>query len=449
MNDTSPHSPTLPRRARRRGLAILTGILLVTAAACQNPVEMWATCSPAGNGNPSGTDGVYILICEGGRWVPKLTVEEYVDAIQGKQSTVAPLPKPPTASQVTTGLRHACARLSNGTVKCWGRNGSGQLGIGRFSSTPTPTIVKDVNTAKKVVAGAAHTCALLSGGPVACWGFGGNGQLGRGTLVDSNVPVLVSGITNAVDVSVGDAHSCAVLSTGRVKCWGKQYFGNMAGAGGSSANLLPATVPGITTATHIVSGDEHTCVRLSSGSMTCFGLGDNGERGDGVESTLPLGQSSGPALSLVSDIAIGDDHTCARLATRAMKCWGDNGEGQLGNGEGGANQSESTPVDVSGSLQATQMSAAANHTCARILNGTIRCWGRNANGQLGNGTTTLADTPTTVSGITNATQVSASRYYACARLSSGMVKCWGTGTDGQLGPGNGVSSTVPVRVGGI
>ena len=120
-----------------------------------------------------------------------------------------------TATSVSAGDYHTCAVLSGGTVKCWGRGSSGQLGDGSSSSQSTGVSVSSISTATSVSAGDYHTCAVLSGGTVSCWGYGSYGQLGDGSTTSTqSTPVSVSSISTATSVSAGDKHTCAVLSGG-------------------------------------------------------------------------------------------------------------------------------------------------------------------------------------------------------------------------------------------
>lgn len=287
------------------------------------------------------------------------------------------------AIDVTAGNAFSCAVVEAaagdgvGGVRCWGRGASGQLGNGAGASASTPVAVSGVSTATQVSARAAHACALLArNGGIVCWGDGSSGQLGQGALAGSATPVAVLKVgadsydivdaqgepasVRAHQVSAGEAHTCARVSTSAgsaglgVRCWGATTYGEL-GNGASlcqagticdpkAPNPVPQRVTGVTTAAHLAVGGHHACVVLTSGAGLCWGLGD---------------------------------------------------QGQLGNG---ATRRSSTPVSVTGLQGATHASAGAAFSCASAA-GALRCWGGNDGGQLGNSTRTDASTPATATAI--------------------------------------------------
>ena len=308
-----------------------------------------------------------------------------------------------------------------------------------------------------VSAGGNHTCALLSGGTVWCWGQGDSGELGNGSEFSRLTPVQVGGITNATQISAGWWHTCAVLSTGTVKCWGNNYDGQL-GDGTTANSSIPVPINGISTATQISAGGYHTCALLSGGTVKCWGANDSDQLGDGTttDSSIPVSVNG---ISTATQISAGDADTCALLSGGTVECWGSNQYGQLGNGgPTGDGSYSSTPVQVSDISNATQISAGGmdqpSHTCALLFGGTVKCWGYNYFGQLGNGTLTNSPpwgitTPVSVSGITTVTQVSTGYEHTCALLSGATVECWGNGGDGQLGTGTTDTAPTPISVVGL
>ncbi len=366
-----------------------------------------------------------------------------------------------SGSGVAAGGSQTCALLSGGQIDCWGDNSYGELGNGTTTTSDVPVPVSGITNATQVAASdfAFDTCAVLVGGVVDCWGDNTYGELGDGTTTGpdcsgtcSTTPLAVSRINNATAIAVGGQYTCALLSTGGVDCWGWNGYGELGSGtnGGPSCNgeciPTPVAVSGITNATAIAAGGDHTCALLSTGGVDCWGVDAYGELGSGnsnMDSSTPV-----PVTGITNATAItaGYYHTCAVLAAGGVDCWGWNYRGQLGNG---TTTDSSTPVPVSGITNATTVAAGHSQTCALLSGGQIDCWGDNNYGELGNGTTTTSDLPVAVSGTTNATTVAAGGSQTCALLSGGQIDCWGDNDYGELGNGATTYSDVPVAVSGI
>jgi len=232
-----------------------------------------------------------------------------------------------------------------------------------------------------VSAGENHTCALLESGGVMCWGHNYYGQLGDGTTTGKAAPVDVSGLSSGISqISAGDLHTCAVTSNGDVKCWGFIHYGDF-GHGTIVIDKTPVDVSELSGAVLAVSaGDVHTCALLESGGVACWGRNWAGQLGDGTtaDSAVPVGVSG--LSSGVMAISSGDNHTCVLLETGDVECWGHNAYGQLGIGT--TARMRTIPAKVSGlPHDATALSAGGCHSCALLGNGDVMCWGLDLFGQ--------------------------------------------------------------------
>jgi alpha-tubulin suppressor-like RCC1 family protein len=278
---------------------------------------------------------------------------------------------------------HTCVLTAGGKVECWGLNDKGQLGDGTQTDSAVPVPVSSLpDGIQAVSAGTQHTCALTSGGGVKCWGDNSFGQLGDGTTTPSSSPVDVRGLTSGVAaVSAGMQHTCALTKAGGVKCWGLNTYLQL-GDGTDFDRSVPVDVVGLSRGAKAVSaGGEFTCALLLDGGVKCWGFGlvGDGSKGDHGEPLDVIGLS-GPA----SAISLGRSHACAVVAGGGVMCWGINSSGQLGDG---SMMDRSLPAAVVNlSEEVTAVSASGVFTCALTASGGVKCWGDNGDGQLADGT---------------------------------------------------------------
>jgi alpha-tubulin suppressor-like RCC1 family protein len=349
----------------------------------------------------------------------------------------------------------ACALVNSGQVKCWGRNNNGQLGNGTTTNSNTPVFVSAVTTATSISAGSYHSCAVLTDGTIKCWGNNSSRQLGDGTATIRTAPVSVidipttSGAT-ATSVSTGDNFSCAVLTGGTIKCWGDNYYGQL-GDGTTTIRTSPVSVVGIpttsgATATSISSSGMHSCAVLTDGTIKCWGLNNWAQLGITVpNSTYRSTPVLVPDISNATSVSTGGSHSCALLSDNSMKCWGNNSEGQVGND---SYDPAAAPLYVSGIATATSISTGEKHSCAMLTGGAIKCWGYNPSGQLGTEFGIASRSPLQVvnQDTSTVTSISGGSEHACALLTGGAINCWGLNNYGQLGISGITSSRTPVSV---
>lgn len=308
----------------------------------------------------------------------------------------------------SSGGYHTCLIVSPGMIYCWGRNDSGQLGDGSTADSSLPVQVQGITSAVVVAAGMQHTCAMMIDGGVACWGSNEKGQLGNGTTTMSPVPVEVAGagapagVTYSyVTVMAGGFHSCAIsdvtMAAGGVSCWGFNAQGQL-GNGTSVDSLVPvnADVQGSGEPSPVMflsGGVSFSCALLEIGTVMCWGLNDLGQLGNGTAQN-----SSSPVAASVEssiDLSSGASHTCAYgNDTGRYYCWGGNEYGQLGRDITGFT---ATPVPVMSMVPYYFAVAGGYITCGFYdttdLYSGLRCWGRNDEGELGNGTRAPAGDP--------------------------------------------------------
>jgi len=367
-------------------------------------------------------------------------------------SETQPDAKPPLLDSLSANGNHTCGLDITGKVYCWGSNKFGELGIGSNQENKRPILVKNLSIGNRYIStGYEHNCVLTASGGVRCWGHNQAGQLGDGTQADSNLPVEVihdSGIARGL--STGIEHSCILNSLGGVECWGANTFGQLGVEGYEfSKNPIGVTNLGSGT-TQISSGWYHTCALTVAGGVKCWGSNKSGQLGNGTfsDSRIPV-----DVIDLnfgVRAISAAAEHTCAITAVGAVKCWGSNQSGELGNGN---NENSNSPQDVIGLAAGIRAIAVGgeptkgSHSCAVTVSGGVVCWGSNENGQLGNGNTTDSNIPLDVQGLPFGMRgVATGGRHSCALTTTGGIYCWGDNQFGQLGNGSTQGSSKPIEL---
>lgn len=355
-----------------------------------------------------------------------------------------------SAVSVSVGGYFACAVLNDGKLKCWGSNNNGILGIGGSGGTTRVPMEVDLGsgrTAKSVSVGIDFACAILDDDSLKCWGNNQYGQLGIGDQTSRNAPAgpvnLGSGRT-AKAVVCAEYNTCALMDDGNIKCWGilqySGYWKYCAGCGNSGRIETPRSdaidLGTGRTAKVMARGKFHTCAILDDDSLKCWGLNADGNLGIGSTNRnagwLPEQVSAISLGAVPTSVSIGRNGqtSCAILTGVAVKCWGLNHVGQLGDGTI-TRRTTPTDVDLGAGYTAKMIESSSLTTCAILSDDSIICWGSNSDGEFGTGHTLTDSTgKTTVPLPAGRTAKSISLYNAnygpCAVLDDDTVWCWGS-----------------------
>jgi len=356
---------------------------------------------------------------------------------------------------IAAGNQFSCGRKGTGVPACWGSGSQGQLGNSSSVSSPNPVAVTGISNAIAITTGNAHACLLEPTGAAKCWGNNAHGQLGNGTTLPSNKPVAVQGGLLFSAISAGDFHTCGIAAND-VYCWGagpettgfiadsltpvKMAFGSLVtdtpkaaiSAGGNFTCALlsdgtvscwggpplgqqvPKTVGGLYDVVAISAGVNHVCAVTAYGSVMCWGDNSRGQIGDNM-----IASASSPAtVSGITDavsVSSGAFFSCAVHADGTASCWGANDSGELSTVDS-ADHLTPSPVGsfrlcafcgftrVFSPLQGIAAITTGGspsvptqeHACALLAGGVLDCWGNNAQGEIGDGTTTAQPAPTVV-----------------------------------------------------
>lgn len=353
--------------------------------------------------------------------------------------------------RVAAGDAHTCAISRDDTVWCWGDNNLRQLGNQNFSSTsPAQYSVTPIQVdapwgsriPQTITAGMRHTCMLATDGTVWCWGDNGSGQLGVPGS-SSSTPQQAGTTGTAIAVSAGGFNTCAVLSDHSVQCWGKNDRGQLASGASGADQSTPATIALTSPSaqpqfavTFIEVGDNHVCAGDATGSLRCWGMYNDGRLGSNAGSNAYSPTATSSLSGSATAVSAGAAHTCVVVvisSQNVLKCFGSNADGQLAQVVG--TTSNSTPTEVTLAHSALLVSSGNSHTCVLETQNSVECFGLNDLGQLGSGTAGASQyTAGAVNGITGTVvDVVAGSNHTCAVVATGEVWCWGGNDRGQIG----------------
>jgi alpha-tubulin suppressor-like RCC1 family protein len=396
------------------------------------------------------------------------------------------------ASAVASGGAFSCALIDDGSVRCWGASAAGQLGNGGMLPSEHPVSPMGLTNATQIALGGRHACALVDGG-VRCWGANDHGQLGAmtqsqcgpmgSTFACSTTPVAVPGMTGVLEIAAGEQHTCGRTSDSRVVCWGDNSEGQL---GTGTASEMPPTMrlpvrtasQTLSSVRTLVAGAFHTCALREPGTVWCWGRADHGELGNEVPTSTPMGCTdacapfavpvqglpNAPAPMNVFDAgsdggmdASMDDASADDVVDMDAAIETEGGATEGGVDAGVVDTGRPRDAMMAPPMGPQAISAGDSFSCAVLADTTLRCWGRDDVGQLGDGVPSnepqiaamVIATPGAASTnpLQSVSDVTSGRAASCARLMDGSLRCWGFNQDGALGTGNSNQPLGPVPVG--
>lgn len=336
-----------------------------------------------------------------------------------------------------------CQLTTSGAAYCWGDNRRGQIGDGTTVSRTMPTAVVGGITFASLARGSAdHMCGLTAAGAAYCWGSNSFGELGDGTTTDRSTPVAVAGGNSFTSLAVSLRSTCGVTAAGGVLCWGSMDQSVLGDGSYGTINKAPAAVnTGGVAFASVSMGTNVTCGITTSGTIYCWGsfTGDGTTGGSfpaSAFSTRPFPAAINDGRTYTS-VSVGTQYACAVTTTNEVYCWGRQASGQLG--DGSTTVQRTSPTRVASSQSFASVSVGLTHACALTVAGSSWCWGYNGDQSAGDSTTANRSVPTATLGGLTFSRIAALGSGTCARTSAGALYCWGAGGLGQ----NGDSTTSP------
>lgn len=352
--------------------------------------------------------------------------------------------------KISVGVYHTCAIKADKTLHCWGGNGSGALGDGTTTTRSTPTPVSGAGTWKSVDAGYSHTCGIKSDDTLWCWGSNSNGELGDNSTTQRLVPTAISGGGTWKQVGVGLNLSCGIKSDDTLFCWGSNSNGRT-GLNTSAGNtLVPTGINGGGTWAQVGVADQHACAVRSDNTLRCWGNNFNGQLGDNstTQRLVPTAVSGGGSWKYVMG---GYNHSCGIKSDDTLWCWGNNNSGRTGLGTAVGNTLVPTQISGGGTwkrIDTAQYNGA--FSCGIKSDDTLWCWGYNYYGQLGDPVISTFGTtvPNLVAGGGAWKDVKVAQNTSCGLKADGSIRCWGSNNYGIIGNGTTADVYAPMAITG-
>jgi len=431
IGDVEPGTYGVYARAYDEGCMVRAAVCVPVTLEANGSGQIPVTLTGSAFTGAACADG---LTCESGACVPCANVQ-VVAVVAGYQDE-------------TRGIGgFTCALARDGSVWCWGDGNLGVLGIGVSgpgNDRVYPARVGAETTWSALTAGEAHVCGLQSDGTLWCWGENARAELGIGTMMLENEPRRVGMASDWAEVRARGQHTCARKMDGSWWCWGDNEFGQL-GLGDTTRRATPEVLPGGPWAS-VALGRKHTCGIGVDASLWCWGLNELGQLGLGTYSATDfrsIPERVGTDADWL-DATGGESHTCGRRAGGTAYCWGRNNAGQLGHGDTASVYA--SPQRVVSDRSWLELSAGEDHTCGRIDDTTLWCWGDNALGQVGTGGAVEESSPAQIGSAAGWAGIGLGEKHSCAVRDDGALHCWGQNNHGQLGVGDTADRATPARV---
>lgn len=348
---------------------------------------------------------------------------------------------------------YTCGLSTTGEAFCWGGVGGYRdpfpLEDSLIPNSAVPLRVPGERRFVEITVGESPICALDSARAAYCWGANQLGEVGDGSYLAKRGPSAVAGGFRWRMIDAGILHVCGIAFDGKTYCWGNQFRGALGNGQLQGSSPQPVPVLGGLTFASVWSAGAFSCGLTAEGDAYCWGANDFGKLGDG-EPPEPYKETATPSRVVggyrFSSLALGIYHACGLTADSRAYCWGDNLNGQLGNG---TTTPSSSPVPISGDLRWRSISLGGAHGCGLTTDGAAYCWGNNVRGQFGNGSTEPSFSPQLIAAPGTYVAITAGGNHTCGLTPSATAFCWGQGDYGQLGDGMIGDRLRPTQVAGF
>jgi len=343
---------------------------------------------------------------------------------------------------ISAGLHHTLI-TKKGRVYSFGYDNNGQLGFGdyKYKDKNIPTLIPGLNNIIQAIAGSWHSLALTKNGLVYSFGRNQSGQLGLGDTNDRNFPILILGLKNIKQIATGSSHTLAVTKDGQVYAFGSNYYGEL-GLGHNNQRNTPTLIPGLNNIKQVTAGSQDSLALTEDGQIYSFGYNNYGQLGLGDINNRNVPNLI-PGLNNIIQVSAGYVHTLALTKDGQVYSFGHNIVGQLGLGD---NNDRNVPILIPGLNNVIQVSAGYQNSLALTEEGKVYSFGSILLRQLGLGDNNYRNIPRLIPGLNNIIQIATGGGSAFVISDEGKIYAFGNNHNGQLGVGDNKDRNIPTRI---